>query len=157
MPAPKVTSDQDLYHFLFVMTAEEGLIQKDKEFTLTLKNVDAKVSYMTARPGRDRAFIPADKFLRTWINNNQEFTQNPPEIAIIHSNMKTDAHSISQAIPIILWDPVANGHNSWKFKLKMQTEKLMAGSYLGITLFIDWLPALKCPEPIRLELPSLFS
>jgi hypothetical protein len=157
MSQQKILSDQQQYHFAFMIRAREAVIKEDKDnHTLTLKNIDTKALYMTARPGRDRAFISTDRFMNIWIENNNAFVLNVPQIAILHSGMKTDVNGLSQAISLVLSDPASEGGHGWKFKLKTQSKDLTAGHYQDVILVFDWLPAMECPEPIKLELPSLF-
>jgi hypothetical protein len=150
-------SDQQQYHFGFMLTAREAEVKNDPDASLILRDADPKALYMTARPGRDRAFIPIDRFMRTWIGNKSEFAADPPRVSFLHSQMKIDADDVNQAIGIEIYDPeeISGG---WLFKLRTQGKGLSAGRYEGIILFIDWPPAFGSPPaPIRLELPSLFS
>lgn len=158
MSKEAISSDQEEYHFLFVISSNEGQVEGDKDRTLTLKNLDLKTLYMTARPGRDRAFIPTDRFLMVWMNNLAEFNLNPPQIGLVHSAMEKDTNGISQAaFPIALSNPVRRKSGDWEFKLTYPNSDLKSGLYSGIVLFIDWLPNIECPLPIKLILPTLFN
>ncbi len=143
-------ADQKQYHFLFMISAKEASVSDDHR--LTLKEIDHKVLFMTARPKRCRAFIPAERYLTTWAKNHSLFLQQPPEIAMIHSDMKEDAHGKAKAIPMEMTNPQKIGLNSWKF----DSHLVKSGIYRSIVLFLDWLPALECPKPIQIEVPALF-
>jgi hypothetical protein len=141
-------TDQKKYHFLFMVSAKKGDV---KEGILTLDNVDHKVLFMTARPGRCRAFIFIEKYLATWARNNPLFLREPPRVAVIYSGMKENNQGRAQAIPIEISNPRGNNLH-WTFDVK----NLSQGQYRDIILFIDWPASLECPEPIKLEVPSLF-
>lgn len=140
--------DQSKYHFLFMISAEDCLCESDK---LILSGIDKKTLFMTARPGRCRAFIPTNRFFETWKNHDKSFTENPPNVAIIHSNMKKNAQGKAKAIPFQVTHPEQEGLK-WTF----HSNNLSPGYYQNIVLFIDWPAAIICPEPIRLVVPGLF-
>lgn len=153
-----ISPDQKQYHFVFMLSAQIATVAENPQgYTMMLINVDPKVLYMTARPGRSRAFLQADQFMKTWINNQSSFDKQHPQVAIIYSAMKTDINDTAKAIPIEISDPEKITKNSWIFKkLHFSNGVLEVGKYKDIVLFIDWLPAIECPEPIKLELPGLF-
>lgn len=149
--------DQQQYHFGFMLTAREAEVRNDPGVSLILRDVDPKALYMTARPGRDRAFISTDRFMETWMRNKPAFTLDAPRVSLLHSQMKVDADAVSQAVSVHISDP-QKAPGGWQFKLGAQDNDLPAGRYEGVILFIDWPPAVGAPPlPIRLELPSLFS
>ncbi len=151
-------TDQQMYHFLFMLSAEKASIVEEKgEYLFLIKNADPKVLFMTARPGRTRAFVPLSKFMKNWIENDKAYTANPPHIAIIHSDMQTDKEGIAKAIQLEFGNPTPIGTDCWQFSLKFVNTPMNPQEYKNITLFIDWLPALVCPEPIRVQVPSLIS
>ena len=149
MPKTYQGADQKKIHFLFMISAKEATVTHDSVFTL--KDIDHKVLFMTARPGRCRAFIPIEVYMDNWIKNNQLFIQEPPRVAIIYSGMKENSYGKAKAIPIEISNPIANGPSSWKFTVKNLTDC----QYQNITLFIDWPAPLDCPEPIKIQVPSL--
>ncbi|MBV8829086.1 MAG: hypothetical protein JO108_07620 [Acidobacteriaceae bacterium] len=156
MTKEDVLLDQQQYHFLFMLTAREAEVSHGPDASLTLRDTDPKALYMTARPGRDRAFISTDRFMKTWMKNTPAFALNAPRVSFLHSQMKIDADNVSQAVSINIFDPGEAG-GGWQFKLGTKGNDLPGGRYEGIILFIDWAPATGSPpEPIRLELPSLF-
>ena len=142
--------DQKKYHFLFMISAKEAVV--DGDHVLTLSGLDHKVLFMTARPGRACAFVPVGKYLHTWAKNHEIFLEAPPQVAIIHSDMKEDAHGKAKAIPVQISHPREIGPNNWVFDSKL----LAPGKYNHIVLFLDWPASLECPEPILLEVPALF-
>lgn len=141
--------DQKKYHFLFMVSAKSCLVNDSNN--LILKEIDRKTLFMTARPGRCRAFIPTQHFFETWKNHGKSFTEHPPQVAMIHSDMKEDAHSKAKAIPFLMNQPQQEG-SSWTF----HTSHLNQGQYRNVVLFIDWPAAIICPEPIQLIVPGLF-
>ena len=158
MTKEDVLPDQQQYHFGFMLTAREAEVRHGPDASLQiLTDADPKALYMTARPGRDRAFISTDRFMKTWMTNKPAFALDAPRVSFLHSQMKMDADDVSQAISINISDPDEAGCG-WQFKLGTQGNDLPAGRYEGIILFIDWPPAFGSPPaPIKLELPSLFS
>lgn len=146
-------SDQQQYHFVFTLYAANANVDTS---TLVLKGIDTKIAYMTARPGRDRAFITAQRFINTWLAHSTAFEQDLPEVGIIYSAMKLNSTKETEAIPIILHKPKKIRDNEWQFQLKNKAH-MLKGEYQDVILFIDWLPALQCPEPIKLLVPSLFN
>ncbi len=149
------SSDQAEFHFLFLMSSQTVMVEDN--MAITLLNPDSKTLYMTARPGRDRAFIPTDRFLTIWMNHNDTFKLSPPQIGIIHSGMTTDSNGISQnAFSINLLNPIKGHHGDWTFNLAQTEPSLLPGNYSSVTFFIDWSPNINCPLPIKLILPSLF-
>lgn len=143
-------SDQSQYHFLFLLSAKTLEIKSN---SIILKDLDPKVLYMTARPGRDRAFVSANHFMSTWISNNSAFLADPPQIAFISSSMKTDSDKIGQAISLSLENPKKVDLTSYHFDLKTS---LSQETYQEITFFIDWPARTICPQPIQLLLPCIF-
>jgi hypothetical protein len=157
MTKEDILPDQKQYHFGFMLTTGSAEVRHGPDASLILRGADPKALYMTARPGRDRAFIPTDQFMKTWIKNKPAFAADPPRVSFLHSQMKTDADDVSQAVSIDISDPEEVG-GGWQFKLRTEDSDLPAGRYEGIILFIDWPPAFGSPPPpIKLELPSLFS
>lgn len=143
-------------HLLCMLWAKKATItQNHNGYFLTLKNIDPKVLYMTARPSKNRAFITVENFITCWIKNNNSFKAEPPEIAITYSKMAPDNYGVAEAIPIALCDPKLQGKKNYTFQLNFLAEKITPGEYDEICLFIDWLPSFECPEPIRLVLPNL--
>jgi len=142
-------ADQKKYHFLFLISAKKGVVIGDN--TLILSGIDEKVLFMTARPGRERAFVSSEHYLKTWAKHLSYFAEKPPQVAIIHSGMKEDSQGKAHAIPVVIENP-REVLKCWQFDCK----QLPSGEYHGITLFLDWPAAVECPKPIQLEVPSLF-
>ena len=158
MNKEQINAAKQQIHLLCVMWAPKAIItQSIDEYTLTLKNIDPKVLYMTARPSKNRAFITTEKFMTTWQENEAIFEKEPPEIAISYSNMPLDSYGVAEAISIVLCNPKrGNETHSWIFQLKfLSSTSIKPGSYDEIALFIDWLPSFECPLPIKLILPTL--
>ena len=155
-----ISPDQKQYHFVFMLSAKKmTIIRNNGSFTMEVADIDPKILYMTARPGRSRAFLRADQFIGTWMRHNEIFIEQPPEVAVIYSTMQVDAaNATAQAIPLKISNPktAGKGKNSWVFDLACASTHLLAGEYRDIVLFIDWLPNVECPKPIKLELPGLF-
>ncbi|MGH6811632.1 MAG: hypothetical protein ACREDM_04590 [Methylocella sp.] len=151
--------DQEKFHFLFMLSAREASITKSGNNRFFVLNwLDQKALFMTARPGRTRAFIPANQFLTLWKDNNDTFLMHPPRVAIIDSAMNVGTSGIAEAVEIELSNPSRHDeYNTWIFDLKYLVEKKAVGFYNNITLMIDWPAAIKCPEPIRMLVPSLIS
>jgi len=150
--------DQAYYHFLFMLSAGKGLVsQEQNRDLLTIQEGAPKALFMTARPGRTRAFIPLSLFMHNWIKHNQIYLDTPPHVAMIHSDMKEDPSGMAQALHLTLANPERRGNNSWAFNFTCIDDHLDTGTYHDMILFIDWTPALICPEPIRIQVPSLIS
>ncbi len=105
MTKEDVLPDQRQYHFGFMLAAREAAVMPGPDASLILMQADPKALYMTARPGRDRAFITTDRFMKTWIKNKPAFAVDPPRVSLLHSQMKADAHDVSQAVSIDISDP----------------------------------------------------
>jgi hypothetical protein len=158
MDDQNIVIKQQNLHLLCMVWAQEAIVTKDDSgYSMTLKNLDRKVFYKAARPKRVQGFIEVKKFMTTWIENNNRFEKEPPEVAIVYSKMKSGADGIAHAIPIVISNPNKEGENSWRFKLTQANEKLLVGHYQDIALFIDWLPTPYCPKPIKLVFPKLFN
>lgn len=145
-------SDQRTYHFVFFIKANDAdILTEGNGFKLVLHKVDAKAAYMTARPGRDRAFIPAQKFIEIWMRHAVDFEKNPPQVAIMHAELSNEA----EATPIFISQPHKIGKDGFSFQLNSRNT-LELTHYESPILLIDWLPDVNCPKPIQLLLPSLF-
>ncbi len=66
--------------------------------------------------------------------------------------MKENTEGKADAIPIHIENPKKVAPDSWSFMSK----NLRVGDYRDVILFIDWPAAVECPEPIKIEVPSLF-
>ncbi|MDP1574681.1 MAG: hypothetical protein Q8L78_07100 [Coxiellaceae bacterium] len=147
--------DQKKYHFLFMLSAEKALIENDKNHChLILEGVDEKLLFMTARPGRTRAFMSAATFLNNWKENPNVFLAHPPRVALIDSAMPTDGDGIAKAAEIALKNPVLLQNGHWQFDLKF-LENTLEGIHPDAILMIDWPAALPCPPAIKIQVPSL--
>ena len=148
------STDQGQFHFLFLLSASQGKLRDEK---LILEGINPQVLYMTARPGRDRAYIFSSDFFSVWHDNEKAFTENRPQIGLVHNQMACDNYKVSQsALPLTLMHPKKIDGSSWQFDVS-ECDQCHENLYRGITLFIDWLPNVICPEPIKLLLPKLFS
>ena len=147
---------QKMFHFLFMLSAKSGsIVEEAGRVFLILKQADPKALFMTARPGRTRAFIPFENFMHNWVKHNEAYLANPPRIALIHSDMKEDANGVAQAIKLLLSNPRMDGAGVWRFQVEFLKETMQPQECHDITLFVDWVPAVICPEPIRVQVPSL--
>lgn len=143
-------------HLLCMLWAKKIVIEKkDSDFSLVLYGVNQNILYMTARPIRTRKFILTRKFMSIWIKNQECFTQEPPEIAMVFSEMPPDSFGVAHALPIHLSTPQQEKDNSWSFHLSLSGLSLNPGIYENVALFIDWLPTNYCPEPIEKLFPNL--
>jgi hypothetical protein len=140
--------DQKKFHFLFLICSKQASVVGN---ALTLKELDPKVLFMTARPGRCRAFLPTDRFLKIWEERLEIFTQSPPEVATIYAGMEEDRDGKAEALPIQISHPKKKG-DGWEFS----SSGMPSRNYADVIFFIDWPASLICPEPIRLLVPSLF-
>ncbi|CDZ79227.1 hypothetical protein BN59_03545 [Legionella massiliensis] len=158
MSENKVVSKEESLHLLCMLWANEAYItSEDNQFFLQLVKMDRKVLYSTSRPIKVSGFIDVKKVIPIWANNNQDFLNEPPEIALAYTKMKSNSDGISHAIPVDLSNPGAIIDSSCKFSLSFKDEIIPPGKYEDVTLFIDWLPTLYCPKPINLLLPEYFS
>ena len=136
-PAKVTTDAKQKTSFLFVLRADTGVITKsDSGYTLTLKGVDDKVLYFSDRPVRKAGFITMTQFMGDWAAGSNSFKANPPNAAIVHAALKTNAKGIAQALPVELTHPLI-ATNGWSFQLKDLQGKISIGSYNGITVFVD--------------------
>ncbi|MBV8829087.1 MAG: hypothetical protein JO108_07625 [Acidobacteriaceae bacterium] len=147
--------EQKNLHLLCMIWAKEAIIADDH--SLTIRNVDPKVLCATARPVDTRFCILTNAFMSAWIQNQASFEKEPPEIAMVYSQMPAGSDGIAHAIPVVLTKPFAEDIDAWKFELAQPNPILSTGSLRDIALFIDWLPSVHCPEPIRIAFPKLFS
>lgn len=147
------STDQSQYHFLFLLSVEEMQINHS---SITIQHPDNKVLYMTARPGRDRAFLSAERFMNTWIHNLSIFSLDPPQIAFISSSMKVGFDKIGEAIAISMSNPKKEIAGVYQFDFPGVKDSSIEGTYQEVTFFIDWPARVICPEPIQLLIPSLF-
>ena len=95
------------------------------------------------------------QFMERWIQNNDDYLENPPHIALISSDMKENPEGIAQAIQLNLKNPKQVVPEQYEFELDFFSDPNPPADYHDITLFIDWTPALICPKPIALQVPSL--
>lgn len=141
------------FHPLCIVWAKEAVVMRDgKELKLVLNGLESKILYSASRPKKYRNFILSERFMTLWSDNKDAFEEEPPEIGIVYSKMNIGADGIAHAVPIKLSDPICNG-NDWKFKLE-ETSILKEGCYNDIALFIDWLPSIDCPLPIKIIFPE---
>ena len=149
-------NDQKKYHFLFMLSAKQATVKKesDRDY-LILNEVDEKLLFMSARPGRTCAFMSAIKFLNNWKTNNKVFLEHKPRVAIIDSDMEVDKNGIAEAIEITLANPTRDEKNNWKFDLTFLSINTSTGIHHNITLMIDWPANKPCPPPIKIHVPSL--
>ena len=93
--------------FLFVLRSDTGVITKSGDgYMLTLKGMDDKVLYFSDRPVRKAGFITMSQFMGDWAKGNDSFQANPPNVAIVHAALKTNAKGVAQALPVELIHPV---------------------------------------------------
>lgn len=124
--------------YLFVMhAAKANIAQNDGTYQLTLKDIDKKVLYFSNHPVRKAGYILNSKFMENWIKAKNSFQANPPNAAIIYSNMNADANGISKAIAVELMNPKAVDSNLWTFQLKDLEGKVQAGDFDDVSIFID--------------------
>ena len=142
-------------HLLCMIWAKEATVVGDHSFTI--RDADPQVLCTTARPVATRFSILTSAFMSAWIQNQASFENEPPEIAMVYSRMPAGPDGIAHAIPVVLTKPSAEGTDAWKFEFAPPNPALPAGTFRDITLFIDWLPSLHCPEPISITFPKLFS
>ena len=156
MSENKIIATEESLHLLCMLWAKEANItSENNNHFLELKNIDRKILYSTSRPKKVRGFIEANKVIKTWVNNNDAFLNEKPEIAFEYTTLKPNADGITNAISIDLSSPVITKENTCKFKLCFRNEIVPDGKYDDISLFIDWLPTFYCPKPIALLLPEL--
>ncbi len=142
-----------MLHLLCMAWAKEAVItQNHSGYSILLKGIDRKILSVTARPVRLQEFIDAENFLSLWAKHHALFEKEPPEVAIVYDEMSPGADAIAHSIPIELSHPVKHPEG-WMFRLKYREQKIPIGRYHGASLFIDWIPTLDCPEPIK----ALFS
>lgn len=136
--SPKVTADaKQKTSFLFVLNAKTGVIAKTNEGdTLTLKGMDDKVLYFSDRPVRKAGFITMSQFTHGWVKGQDSFQDDPPNVAMVHADLETNKDGVAQATAIELSNPVAT-ENGWSFSLKVLQGKISAGTYHGISVFLD--------------------
>ena len=155
-----MTSNQDStkqrnLHLLCMIWAREATIVD--EHSLIIRHADPRVLCTTARPVATRFCILTNTFMSAWVRNQASFEKEPPEIAMVYSQMPAGPDSIAHAIPIVLTKPSVVNTHDWKFRLIQPNPTLQNGTFRDITLFIDWLPSLRCPDPISITFPRLFS
>ena len=123
--------------FLFVLRADTGVITKsDGVYTLTLKGLDEQVLYFSDRPVRVAGFITVSQFMSDWAAGNNSFKANPPNAAIVHAALKTNAKEIAQALPVELTHPAVT-IEGLSFQLKDLQGKMSLGRYSRVVLFVD--------------------
>ena len=124
--------------YMFVLRADTGVITKTNGgYKLTLKGMDDKVLYFSDRPVRKAGYITITQFMGSWAKGNDSFKANPPNAAIVHAALKTNANGITQAIPVELTNP-ARTELGWAFDLTgVEGVVLSSGSYVNINIFID--------------------
>lgn len=142
-------------HLLCMLWAKEATIIGD--CSIAIRDSDPKILCTTARPIATRFFILTDVFMSLWIQNQASFEKEPPEIALVYSQMPAGPDGIAHAAPVVLTKPSAEGPHAWTFEFAQPSAARLAGTLRDIALFIDWLPSLHCPEPISLIFPKLFS
>ncbi|MFG1466848.1 hypothetical protein V5F77_29005, partial [Xanthobacter sp. DSM 24535] len=140
---------------LCMIWAKEAAVVDEHSFII--RRADPRVLCTTARPVATRFCILTNTFMSAWVRNQASFEKDPPEIAIVYSQMPTGPDGIAHAIPIVLTTPSLVDIHDWKFQLIQASSTLQNGTFRDIALFIDWLPSLHCPEPISLTFPKLFS
>jgi hypothetical protein len=151
----KTAIKQKNLHLLCMIWAQEATITGDH--SLIIRNTNPKVLCTTARPVASRFCILTSTFMSAWMQNQDKFEKEPPEIALVYSQMPADRGGIAHAIPIVLTKPSVSDRHDWKFKLVQPNPVLPPGTFRDVALFIDWLPSLHCPEPISITFPKLFS
>ena len=124
--------------YMFVLRADTGVITKTNGgYKLTLKGMDDKVLYFSDRPVRKAGYITITQFMGNWAKGNDSFKANPPNAAIVHAALKTNANGISQAIPVELTNP-ARTEQGWVFDLTgLEGVVLSTGRYEEIRRLVD--------------------
>ncbi|CDZ79228.1 hypothetical protein BN59_03546 [Legionella massiliensis] len=150
--------DQKKYHFLFMLSAKQAVFKKENgQDSMILNNIDEKLLFMTARPGRTRAFMSANKFLTNWQANNTIYLEHQPRIALIDSDMNVTSGGIAEAQEITLKNPSLNEKNNWEFDVVLPSQSSLSDIHHNITLMIDWPASMPCVPTIKIQLPSLIN
>ncbi|STX28565.1 Uncharacterised protein [Legionella beliardensis] len=123
---------------LFLQSATQGELikNKDKNYSLTLRDVPAYVGYFTDRPKRQAGTLPLTQFIELWSDKNlkNNFSAVPPNaaIAMIATSGKP------QNFIAIISNPHYIEKGTVTYQLNILSKKsILTGSMEHINLFFD--------------------
>lgn len=125
--------------YLFLQTASEGELvkNKDKSYTLTLKNITKHVNYFTDRPERKAGIMTLKQFLELWKNEQKgNFSEVPPNVAIAMKPVMGQSQSF---VAVASKPAYANNTLSYQLNIISKTP-LNPGKLAYINMFFDDIP-----------------
>ncbi|MDP1574682.1 MAG: hypothetical protein Q8L78_07105 [Coxiellaceae bacterium] len=151
----KINLEEKLHLLCMLWANEASITSENGKHFLTLKNTKREVLYSTSRPVKARGFVDEKKFMSVWIDNNDAFLNEPPEISFEYNKIHHNSDGIANSVAIDLLNPMITKENAYQFLLTFRDEIIPDGKYDNVVLFIDWIPTAYCPKPIGLFLPEL--